>query len=74
MNRADLCILVPVATRYSWLLPILLDYLKKYWPHHSPVIVAEGYADFGKITKLQPQPPCLLHSTWRAEVQTFPNH
>jgi len=42
MNRADLCILIPVAPRYSWLLLILLDYLKKYWPHHSPVIVAEA--------------------------------
>ena len=42
MNRAHLCVLIPVAPRYSWLLLILLDYLKKYWPHHSPVIVAEA--------------------------------
>jgi hypothetical protein len=42
MMRADLCVLVPVAPRYSWLLPVLLDCLKKYWPDHPPVIVAEA--------------------------------
>ena len=42
MSRADLCILIPVAPRYSWLLPLLLDCLKKYWPDHPPVIVAEA--------------------------------
>ena len=42
MSRSDLCILIPVAPRYSWLLPLLLDCLKKYWPDHPPVIVAEA--------------------------------
>ena len=42
MSRADLCVLIPVAPRYSWLLPILLGCLKKYWPDHPPVIVAEA--------------------------------
>ena len=42
MSRADLCVLIPVAPRYSWLLPILLDCLKKYWPDHPPVIVVEA--------------------------------
>jgi hypothetical protein len=34
MSRADLCVLIPVVLRYSWLLPILLDCLKKYWADH----------------------------------------
>ncbi len=42
MSRADLCVLIPVAPRYSWLLPILLNCLKKYWSDHPPVIVAEA--------------------------------
>ena len=42
MNQSDLCVLIPVAPLYSWLLPILLDCLKKYWPDHPPVIVAEA--------------------------------
>jgi len=42
MMRSDLCILIPVAPRYSWLLPVLQDCLKKFWPDHPPIILAQA--------------------------------
>lgn len=40
MTREDLCILIPVAPRYSWLLPVLTDCLSDFWTSHPPLVVA----------------------------------
>jgi hypothetical protein len=42
MMRSDLCILIPVAPRYSWLLQVLQDCLKIFWPDHPPIILAQA--------------------------------
>lgn len=42
MSQKDLCILIPVAPRYSWVLPILLECLREFWASHPPIVVAHA--------------------------------
>jgi len=42
IRRNDLCILIPVAPDYAWLLPILTEFLREFWVPHPPVVIARA--------------------------------
>ena len=71
MSPKDLCILVPVAPSYSWLLPVLIDCLRDFWKSHPPIVVAQAQPEDTTRDGLLCWTQILQHGAKEAQCRGF---